>query len=199
MYPLSIRGASGAGVSPPLTSSSPPTSAPIHTPTLATQSLLFPPLDPTAHRPQLALRSKDPPLPPHTQGFALGNKDAISALESVKAPIDFNQYLGVTGGGERAVRLIHILIYMRGEGGGWLSRWSGGGLMSSIRGGCFPGPASKCLSLGVWKVDVDIGVEMPLSLLPLPLQASSAWASRAWACRVSAFAAMPPYGSAGRR
>jgi len=28
-------------------------------------------------------------------GFALGNRDAISALESVKAPIDFNQYLGI--------------------------------------------------------------------------------------------------------
>ena len=28
------------------------------------------------------------------QGFALGNKDAIAALESIKAPIDFNQYIG---------------------------------------------------------------------------------------------------------
>ncbi|GAX78962.1 hypothetical protein CEUSTIGMA_g6402.t1 [Chlamydomonas eustigma] len=28
-------------------------------------------------------------------GFALGNKEAIAALESVKAPIDFNQYLGI--------------------------------------------------------------------------------------------------------
>lgn len=28
-------------------------------------------------------------------GFALGNKDAIKALEDMKAPIDFNQWLGV--------------------------------------------------------------------------------------------------------
>ncbi|KAI8475100.1 MAG: class I and II aminotransferase [Monoraphidium minutum] len=28
-------------------------------------------------------------------GFALGNADAIAALEAVKAPIDFNQYLGI--------------------------------------------------------------------------------------------------------
>ena len=29
------------------------------------------------------------------QGFALGNRDAISSLESVKAPIDFNQWVGI--------------------------------------------------------------------------------------------------------
>jgi len=28
-------------------------------------------------------------------GFALGNRDALAALESVKAPIDFNQYIGI--------------------------------------------------------------------------------------------------------
>jgi aspartate/methionine/tyrosine aminotransferase len=27
-------------------------------------------------------------------GFALGNAEALAALEAVKAPIDFNQYLG---------------------------------------------------------------------------------------------------------
>lgn len=28
-------------------------------------------------------------------GFALGNADAIAALEAIKAPIDFNQYVGI--------------------------------------------------------------------------------------------------------
>ena len=68
----------------------PSDSASSQTPTLATLFILWP-----------------PPPPPHTQGFALGNKDAISALESVKAPIDFNQYLGARG---RQVQ--------RGRGGG---------------------------------------------------------------------------------
>jgi aspartate/methionine/tyrosine aminotransferase len=31
-------------------------------------------------------------------GWALGNQDAIAALEAVKAPIDFNQYRGVSVG-----------------------------------------------------------------------------------------------------
>lgn len=28
-------------------------------------------------------------------GFALGNAEAVAALEAIKAPIDFNQYLGI--------------------------------------------------------------------------------------------------------
>ncbi len=38
-------------------------------------------------------------------GFALGNADAIAALERVKAPIDFNQYAGILRMGIRALRL----------------------------------------------------------------------------------------------
>jgi histidinol-phosphate/aromatic aminotransferase/cobyric acid decarboxylase-like protein len=30
-------------------------------------------------------------------GFALGCADALAALEAVKAPVDFNQYIGVCG------------------------------------------------------------------------------------------------------
>lgn len=38
-------------------------------------------------------------------GFALGNADAIAALEAVKAPIDFNQYLGILRAGVVALSL----------------------------------------------------------------------------------------------
>jgi len=38
-------------------------------------------------------------------GFALGNADAIAALEAVKAPIDFNQYLGILRAGAMALSL----------------------------------------------------------------------------------------------
>jgi aspartate/methionine/tyrosine aminotransferase len=38
-------------------------------------------------------------------GFALGNQDAIAALESVKAPVDFNQYLGILRMGVTALKL----------------------------------------------------------------------------------------------
>ncbi len=38
-------------------------------------------------------------------GFALGNADAIAALERVKAPIDFNQYAGILRMGIRALNL----------------------------------------------------------------------------------------------
>ena len=38
-------------------------------------------------------------------GFALGNADAIAALERVKAPIDFNQYAGILRMGIRALEL----------------------------------------------------------------------------------------------
>ena len=51
-----------------------------------------------------------------------------------------------------------------------------------------PGPAA-------WILCVDASVT---PTHPFP-QASSAWESRAWACRVSACAAMPPPGSAARR
>ncbi|WP_457630353.1 aminotransferase class I/II-fold pyridoxal phosphate-dependent enzyme [Oceanithermus sp.] len=38
-------------------------------------------------------------------GFALGNADAIAALEAAKAPVDFNQYLGIQRMGIAALRL----------------------------------------------------------------------------------------------
>ncbi len=38
-------------------------------------------------------------------GFALGNAEAIAALERVKAPIDFNQYAGILRMGIRALEL----------------------------------------------------------------------------------------------
>ncbi len=38
-------------------------------------------------------------------GFALGNSDAIAALEAAKAPVDFNQYLGIQRMGVAALRL----------------------------------------------------------------------------------------------
>lgn len=38
-------------------------------------------------------------------GFALGNAEAIAALEAAKAPVDFNQYLGIQRMGIAALRL----------------------------------------------------------------------------------------------
>ena len=38
-------------------------------------------------------------------GFALGNREALAALEAVKAPIDFNQYLGIQRMGIAALEL----------------------------------------------------------------------------------------------
>ncbi len=38
-------------------------------------------------------------------GFALGNADAVAALEAAKAPVDFNQYLGIQRMGIAALRL----------------------------------------------------------------------------------------------